>query len=55
LNKIITGLTGVKRLFLHAGKLEFFHPVFKSSVVLESPTPEEFKTVLDFWKTDSIK
>lgn len=55
LNKIVTGLTGVKRLFLHAGKLEFFHPVSKASVVFESPLPEEFNTVLDFWKSHSLK
>ena len=30
LNKIITELIGVKRLFLHAGKLGFSHPELKS-------------------------
>ncbi|MGH7634865.1 MAG: RNA pseudouridine synthase, partial [Gemmatimonadaceae bacterium] len=41
---------GVKRLFLHARKLSFEHPIDKERVRLESPLPEDMvrfcKTVM---------
>lgn len=50
LNKIITDLTGVKRLFLHAGKLEFQHPLNKEHIIFESKIPSEFQLVMDYFK-----
>ncbi len=47
LNKIITEKTGVKRLFLHAGELEFMHPVLKTRMCLNSEIPAEFEFVLN--------
>jgi 23S rRNA pseudouridine955/2504/2580 synthase len=38
---------GVKRLFLHAAKLSFLHPVTRERVKLQSPLPEEMKAFLD--------
>ena len=49
LNKIITEKIGVKRLFLHAGKLEFTHPETKDKMVFEAPLPKEFETVLNYF------
>lgn len=50
LNKIITGMIGVKRLFLHAGKLEFSHPQTKKPMSFEAETPTEFQTVTESFK-----
>ncbi len=47
LNKIATEKTGVKRLFLHAGELEFFHPVLKTRMCRSSELPAEFELVLN--------
>lgn len=52
LNKIITEMIGVRRLFLHAQKLEFFHPESKERVSFEAEVPSEFKTVLDYFKDE---
>jgi tRNA pseudouridine65 synthase len=49
LNKIITEKTGVKRLFLHAGKLEFTHPETKERMSFKAPLPVEFETVLNYF------
>lgn len=49
LNKIITGLIGVRRLFLHAGKLEFFHPELKKQMSFEADIPEGFETILNYF------
>jgi 23S rRNA pseudouridine955/2504/2580 synthase len=38
---------GVKRLFLHAAKLSFLHPVTRERVKLQSPLPVEMKSFLD--------
>lgn len=46
LNRIITDKTGIKRLFLHAGKLSFTHPVTQEKASFESPIPEEFQKIL---------
>ncbi len=46
LNKIMTELTGVKRLLLHASHLEFIHPVSKEKISLETPLPKAFDEVL---------
>lgn len=51
LNKIITELIGVKRLFLHAGKLEFKHPELDENLVSEAELPTEFETVLNYFES----
>ncbi len=50
LNKIITEKTEVKRLFLHAFYLEFFHPGKKERLVFQTEIPAEFSRVFDFFK-----
>lgn len=50
LNKIVTETTGVKRLFLHASKLEFVHPTSKKVMVFEAQLTKEFKTILDYFR-----
>jgi tRNA pseudouridine65 synthase len=49
LNKIITEMIGVKRLFLHAGKLEFTHPVSKKTVSFEAGIPSDFNSVIEYF------
>jgi len=46
LNKIITEITGIKRLFLHATELEITHPENKNRLKFTSPLPAEFENVL---------
>jgi tRNA pseudouridine65 synthase len=48
LNKIVTQLTGLRRTFLHAGRLEFFHPATGKPLVLDAKIPDEFDTLLNF-------
>ncbi len=55
LNKIISEFTGIKRLFLHAGKLEFKHPVTGNPMVFESSVPDDFKATMDFFKPNIIR
>lgn len=50
LNKIITEMIGVRRLFLHAEKLEFYHPESKEKICFEAEMPSEFNTVLNYFK-----
>jgi tRNA pseudouridine65 synthase len=45
LNKIISEMTGIKRLFLHATELEFTHPVTKDKLKITSVLPSEFERV----------
>lgn len=47
LNKIMTEITGVKRLLLHACSLELFHPVSKEKISLEAKIPEAYNAVLN--------
>ncbi len=47
LNKIVTERTGIKRLFLHASRLSFVHPVTGRKLEFTAPTPGEFSEVLD--------
>lgn len=47
LNKTLTGITGIKRLFLHAGKIEFNHPVENKPLSFNSPLPDEFDIILE--------
>ncbi len=49
LNKILTEMTGVKRLFLHAAKLQFSHPETKEQLSFEAELPEEFNTLLNYF------
>jgi len=46
LNKIMTELTGVKRLLLHAAALELTHPHTNEKISLEAKMPEAFDIVL---------
>jgi tRNA pseudouridine65 synthase len=48
LNKIVTELTGVRRLFLHACKLEFQHPKTNLPRVFEANIPDEFELLFNF-------
>jgi len=47
LNKMVTEKTEVKRLFLHAGKLAFVHPVTKQPLEFEAELPKVFLQILD--------
>jgi 23S rRNA pseudouridine955/2504/2580 synthase len=46
LNKVLAG-KGVKRLFLHAARLAFAHPVTGDAVSLESPLPADMQGYID--------
>lgn len=50
LNKMVTELTGIRRLFLHAGRLEFAHPETKEKLVFEAELPEEFNCVMNYFQ-----
>ncbi|MDX8339531.1 pseudouridine synthase [Draconibacterium sp. IB214405] len=52
LNKKILADTDLRRLFLHAGKLEFKHPVSGETVSFESAVPEKFDQLLNFYLAD---
>ena len=52
LNKIITETIGVKRLFLHAKELEFYHPVLLKRMVFSAEVPEPFSTVLTYFENE---
>ena len=45
-NKEIAAL-GLKRLFLHASRLAFFHPVTNQKMEFEAPLPEELSQLVD--------
>lgn len=47
LNRLITGKTGIKRLMLHAGELEFIHPTSSSRITATAISPEAFARMLD--------
>lgn len=49
LNKIVTAETEVRRLFLHAQKLKFGHPVTGKQLEFEASRPPEFNRVLDHY------
>ena len=53
LNKIITELTGLKRLCLHAGKLEFKHPVIQKTLNFETAVPDDFNTLIEHFRRKS--
>jgi 23S rRNA pseudouridine955/2504/2580 synthase len=46
-NRELRATSGLKRLFLHAARLEFRHPVSGSRMRIESPLPAELKAVLE--------
>jgi tRNA pseudouridine65 synthase len=50
LNKIISEMTGIKRLFLHATELEFTHPETKELLKINSVVPSEFESVFDVFE-----
>ena len=47
LNKIVTEKTGIKRLFLHAGRLQFTHPHSKEKMDFSAEIPSDFAKVMD--------
>lgn len=46
LNKIMTEITGVKRLMLHASAIELLHPVSKKRMLFETKLPDDFSNVI---------
>ena len=51
LNKIIAEITGINRLFLHAGKLAFVHPVTNEYMTFETGLPQDFTDIIEYdWK-----
>jgi tRNA pseudouridine65 synthase len=49
-NKIVLADTGIRRLFLHAGNLEFTHPETQKKVAFTADLPDEFEQVLDYYR-----
>ena len=45
LNKALAG-SGLKRMFLHASRIEFRHPATRSIIKLEAPLPDELRVFL---------
>jgi len=50
LNKIVTAATELKRLFLHASRLDFVHPHTNQPMSFEAALPDEFQQVLAFYE-----
>lgn len=50
LNKIILKETGIRRLFLHAGKISLIHPETKKRVEFISKMPEDFQNLIRFFE-----
>jgi RluA family pseudouridine synthase len=46
-NKSVKKTIDLKRMFLHASKLEFTDPTSKKKIIVESPLPTELKNVLE--------
>ena len=46
-NKFLREEMGISRLLLHAGELEFFHPVGKNKVNIAAPLDDVFRAALD--------
>jgi 23S rRNA pseudouridine955/2504/2580 synthase len=38
---------GLRRLFLHAARLSFTHPLGTGKVTIEAPLPEDLETLLE--------
>ena len=49
LNKMVSGETGIKRLFLHAGEISVMHPETEERMKFSAPLPESFSAVLDYF------
>ena len=49
LNKLITNMSGLKRLFLHASRLSFTHPFTKNEMIIDCPLPDEFHNLITFF------
>lgn len=50
LNKKINSLTGISRLYLHASKISFMHPVTRQQLEFETQLPEEFSRLFQFFE-----
>lgn len=47
LNKLLAKKTGIKRLFLHASSLSFFHPLTNENISFTVKCPNEFDILFD--------
>lgn len=47
-NKLFTGQTGIREMFLHATSFEFRHPISKATIVIEAPFPDHWQVVSEF-------
>lgn len=54
LNKIVSEKTGIKRLFLHAGELSFFHPETNERLTFSASIPKEFYEILSELKHSTV-
>jgi len=43
----------VPRLMLHAQSLQFPHPVLKTQMKIEAPTPADFQTLINKWRLEA--
>ncbi len=50
LNRLIAGLVGYKRLYLHAQRLVFTHPISEQEIVAEATMPEVFDHLLQLFR-----
>jgi 23S rRNA pseudouridine955/2504/2580 synthase len=46
--------TGLNRLFLHASRLKFQHPVNKETVQVDAPLPDDLNRVLERLGIDTV-
>jgi len=52
LNHKLTDITGVKRLYLHAQRLTFTHPLTHESLSFETPVPKSFFNLLAYFERE---
>ena len=52
LNRLLAERTGVKRLYLHASQLSFYHPIRAEKMHLESDLPSSFSELLGLFSQD---
>ena len=53
LNRLIKDLTGIKRLYLHAQQLRFWHPVLEEDLTQGAPLPSVFEDLLQRFRITS--
>ena len=52
LNKLILAKTGIRRLFLHASRLKFLHPITNQYLEITADEPDEFNFLLSCMLAD---